>query len=282
VRATASTIERLKANRTSKADVLVVARVAAISAAKQTSSLIPYCHPVPVEFAEVTFEIAADAVEITARVETVARTGVEMEALTAVSVAALTIYDMLKPDDDALLIEAIRLESKRGGRSDTGRAAVRPGFTASVLVASDSAARGMREDTSGLAAVERLRAFGIEATRTIVPDDRDRIASALRELADRGVDLVFTTGGTGLGPRDVTAEVTRELIEREVPGIAEAARGHGQARTPFAMLSRGVAGTRGRTLIINLPGARDAVEDALDALLPGVLHAAGMLRGEGH
>jgi cyclic pyranopterin phosphate synthase len=281
VRASQETIARLRDNRTSKPDVLVVARVAAMSAAKKTSELVPYCHPVPIDSVEVTFETRGDAVEIVAVVEAVARTGVEMEALTAVSLAALTIYDMLKPDDRAVVIEEIRLESKSGGRSDRSRAAP-PGLKAAVVVASDGASRGEREDRSGAVAVERLAALGVKASLEIVPDDTARITQLLKELIARGVGLVITTGGTGLGPRDVTVEATRAVIERELPGIAEAIRTHGQARTPRAMLSRGVAGVCGRTLIVNLPGSPSAVEDSLDALLPDLFHAFDVLLGEGH
>jgi len=281
VRTCADSIARLQSNRTSKPDVLAVARVAAMAAAKRTADLIPYCHPLPIESVEVTFELRADSIEIGATVEAVARTGVEMEALTAVSVAALTVYDMLKPDDDTIVIEQIRLESKHGGGSDRAHAAP-AGLTAMVLVASDGVAGGARSDESGRLAVERLRSHGVEAACEVVPDDRARIVSTLRALVARNVDLIVTTGGTGLGPRDVTVEATHEVIEREIPGIAEAARAHGQARTPRAMLSRGVAGVCGRTLIVNLPGSPAGVEDALDALLPGLFHAFNMLRGQGH
>ncbi len=282
VRVSADTIERVRSNQTSKPDVLAVARVAGIAAAKKTPDLIPYCHPVPIEFVEVTLEIEGDAVEITAAVEAVARTGLEMEALTAVTVAALTVYDMLKPDDKSIVIDHIRLESKSGGRSDRARGAAPAGFTAAVVIASDSVAEGSRQDRSGAAIVERLRAWGVEAAYETVPDDEERLTHALRDLVAREIDLVVTTGGTGLGPRDVTFEATRAVIEREVPGIAEAVRAHGQARTPHAMLSRGTAGVCGRTLVVNLPGSPAAVEDALDALLPGLFHAFDIIRGGGH
>jgi len=282
VRAAAETMRRLRAGETTKQDVLTVARVAALSAAKRTPDLIPYCHPVPIDAVDVTLEAGENAVEITATVEGVAKTGLEMEALTAVAVAALTVYDMLKPDDPALVIEEIRLESKTGGRSDATRAAAPAGLRAVVVVSSDAAARGEREDTSGAAAVARLEAHGVAATREIVPDDEARIAALLRDLVAREFDLVLTTGGTGVGPRDVTAEATRAVIERELPGVAEAMRAHGQARTPHAMLSRAIAGVCGRTLIVNLPGSTAGVEDALDSLLPGLFHVFPMLRGGGH
>ncbi|MDH5270273.1 MAG: bifunctional molybdenum cofactor biosynthesis protein MoaC/MoaB [Candidatus Krumholzibacteria bacterium] len=281
VRASRETIDRLRENRTSKPDILVVARVAAMSAVKKTADLIPYCHPVPIDAVDVVLEAKGDTVDITVTVEAVARTGVEMEALTAVSVAALTIYDMLKPDDRELVIERIHLETKTGGRSDRSRS-VPSALKAVVVVASDGVSRSEREDRSGAVAVERLAALGVTAGLEVVPDDAARITELLKALVAREVDLVVTTGGTGLGPRDVTAEATRAVIERELPGIAEAIRAHGQARTPRAMLSRGIAGVCARTLIVNLPGSPSGVADSLDALLPDLLHAFAVMRGEGH
>ncbi|HET6348781.1 MAG TPA: cyclic pyranopterin monophosphate synthase MoaC, partial [Candidatus Krumholzibacteria bacterium] len=209
VRASAATIDRVRSNETSKRDVLAVARVAAISAAKKTSDLIPYCHPVPVESVDVSFELEGDVIDIAVQVEAVARTGLEMEALTAASVAALTIYDMLKPDDRHMVIENVHLEFKQGGRSDPANARVPDGFTVEVVVASDGVSRGERQDHSGAAIVERLHAWGIEASLCVVPDDREVIVRTLRERVERRTDLVITTGGTGLGPRDVTVDATR-------------------------------------------------------------------------
>jgi molybdenum cofactor synthesis domain-containing protein len=117
----------------------------------------------------------------------------------------------------------------------------------------------------------------------VVPDDPDQIVSTLLSwIDDEGIQLILTTGGTGFGPRDNTPEAMHRVMEREAPGIVEAARSYGQARTPFSMLSRGQAGIRGGSLVVNLPGSRGGVADSLDALMPGVVHAFRMLRGEGH
>ena len=281
VRAARETIARMQANDVPKKDVLVVARVAATAAAKKTWELIPYCHPIPLDSVEVTFDVGDDNVVIEATVEAIWKTGVEMEALTAVSAAALTIYDMLKPLDPDIVIESVKLDQKKGGKSSY-RDPLPPGFKAAVVVTSDGTAAGTREDKSGRIIRERLRALGIEPSYDILPDDEEQIVSLLRKSIEGGADLIITTGGTGLGPRDVTVEATRQVIEREVPGIVEASRAYGQSRTPYAMLSRGLAGVCGKTLIVNLPGSSRGAEESLQAILPGLLHAYTMLRGGGH
>lgn len=149
-----------------------------------------------------------------------------------------------------------------------------------VLTVSDRSARGERADEGG-PLVERLVAeAGEVVARGLVPDEREAIESALREWADAGAaDLILTTGGTGLGPRDVTPEATRAVIEREAPGIAEAMRAAGMRVTPYAALSRQVAGTRWRTLIVNLPGSPKAAAESLEAILEILPHAVEMAAG---
>lgn len=281
VRAAPESIRRLEANDLPKKDVLIVARVAAIAAAKKTWVLIPYCHPLPIDSVDVDFTVGEDRIDIVATVEATWKTGVEMEALSAVSVAALTIYDMLKPIDQDLAVDAVKLEEKRGGKSDFHRR-VPPKFTAAVIVTSDDTHAGRREDKSGRLVAGRLQAYGIDPDYTVLPDEEALISQKLREFVERDVDLVLTAGGTGLGPRDVTVEATRRVIEREVPGIVEAARAFGQSRTPYAMLSRGIAGVARRTLIVNLPGSSAGAQETMSAIFPAILHAHGILRGGGH
>jgi molybdenum cofactor synthesis domain-containing protein len=149
-----------------------------------------------------------------------------------------------------------------------------------VLTVSDRSAAGDRLDTSGPLAAELLQALGFTTRVAVVPDDLAAVAEAIREAADADVDLVLTTGGTGLGPRDITPEATIAVLERRADGLAEAVRAAGSV--PTAVLSRGVAGTVGTTLVVNLAGSPGAVRDGLSALGPLLPHAVAMMRGGDH
>ena len=271
-----------------KGDALVTARLAGIGGAKRTSELIPLCHPLPLDSVEVELTPDRDAGTVTIRTEAraTARTGVEMEALTAASVAALTLYDMAKALQRDIVIERIELVEKSGGRS--GDYSQEPRAVAEheavVVTCSNRSAAGEREDTSGPLLVAALgdAGFDVAPDAIIVADDEAAIASLLARMVDAGYRLILTTGGTGLTPTDVTPAATRRVIERDAPGLAEMMRAAGLASTPMAALSRGVVGSRGQTLIANLPGSPKGATESLAALLPVLRHALDQLAGGDH
>jgi cyclic pyranopterin monophosphate synthase len=283
VKVDSKTIRLIKEGKSPKGNIVDAARISATMGAKRAWDILPYCHPIPIDHVKVDVSIQTDSIEVDVQVKTTWKTGVEMESLTGASIAALTIYDMLKPMDETLRIESIRLLAKSGGLKGFEEKYDKP-LKAVVIVISDSVSEGKRSDKSGKIAVERLKSSGLEIVdyRTI-PDDSSQIESLLKTACDKpNVDLVFTCGGTGIGPRDNTPEATRNILDKEVIGISETLRNYGQKRTPLSMLSRGAAGIRGKTVVVNLPGSAKAVSESLDALLPGLLHASKMLGGHGH
>jgi molybdopterin adenylyltransferase len=151
---------------------------------------------------------------------------------------------------------------------------------AAVLTVSDGVSAGVREDTSGDVLEELLRGEGFDVERSVVTDDAEVISEAIRRLADTGAAVVLTTGGTGFAPRDVTPEATTTVVEREAPGIAEAIRADALVRTPHALLSRGVAGLRGTTLIVNLPGSPGGCRDGFAVLRPALRHGLELAAGD--
>jgi molybdenum cofactor biosynthesis protein MoaC len=281
VKAEPSTLTLVKDGKSPKGNIFDAAKLSATMAAKRAWDLLPYCHPIPIDSINVDVSVNEQSIEVTVTVKNVAKTGVEMEALTGACIAALTIYDMLKPVDEALSIESIRLLNKSGGLKTFFEKSDRR-LKAAVLVTTDS--RTESEDKSGKVVIDRLVKNGLEVVEyKVIPDEEDGIVSELRRFCDEAkVDIVLTSGGTGLGPRDVTPEATKKVLEKEISGVAEILRAYGQRRTPLSMLSRAVAGIRGTTVIVNLPGSVRGVSESLDALFPGILHIHKMLAGYGH
>jgi len=292
-----STLELIQAEKLPKGNLFDVARAAGFLGAKATPQLLPHCHPVAIDGMEFEFEFldrelhselfgeevaARTGIVIRGEARSIGRTGIEMEMLTGVSVAALEIYDMLKSVDKVLEIGHIRLLEKRGGKSDREKYFATPPSCA-VLVCSDSTAEGKREDKSGKIIKEMLEGVGAWVKyHMVVPDNKKDIQQQINEWVKEDIQFVFTTGGTGLGPRDNTVDAVKELLERDAEGIAEAMRVYGQQRTPMAMMSRGVAGSVAHTLIVTLPGSSDGARESLEAILPAVFHARKMMKGGGH
>lgn len=276
------TIDAVKNKTVPKGDIFEFSRAAGLLAIKKTSDVIPDCHPLPVEYAAISHEVDGLTILITVEVHTIYKTGVEVEAMHGAAITALTIYDMLKPVDKGVEISTIRLEAKKGGKTDF-RDQQTSDLRCAVIVCSDGVAAGEREDKSGKTIVEKLRQLKLPVTdHVVIPDDLSAIQQKVRQLSKDEFDLILLTGGTGLSPRDVTPEAIAPLLDREIPGIMEAARNYGQQRTPYAMLSRGVAGFIKNTLVITLPGSPKGVAETIDAIFPYVLHVFKVKEGARH
>lgn len=276
------TIDAIVNRKVPKGDVFEFSRAAGLLACKKTYEVIPDCHPLPVEYTSITHEIDGLSIIIRVEVHTVYKTGVEVEAMHGAAITALTMYDMLKPIDDAIEISTIKLEKKKGGKSDI-KYAYPDTLKVAVITCSDSVSKGLNVDKSGDVIEEKLAKHKLTVShRQAIADEFDVIQATARQLIGEGYQLILFTGGTGLSLRDVTPDALRPLIEREVPGIMEAARDYGQQRTPYAMLSRGIAGFVGETLLITLPGSPRGAEESMHALFPYILHVFRVREGVRH
>jgi cyclic pyranopterin phosphate synthase len=274
-----------------KADVLPTARIAGISGAKRTSDLIPLCHPLPLSSVTVDFEFGESWIDIRTSATTTGQTGVEMEALTAAAVTGLTLHDMVKAVDPLASLGDLKLLEKSGGkrgnwtRANSVEEHDRPGpvplrrGTAAVLVASTASAAGTREDTTGPQIAEWLTVAGLSVDGVTIVADAD-VADGLRELLDTAPAIIITTGGTGVSPTDATPEATAPLLDRPLPGVADAIRARGIPTTPTAALSRGLAGVAGQTVIVNLPGSPGGVRDGLFVLQELLPHLLEQVSGD--
>jgi len=276
------TMHAVKNKTVPKGDVFEFSRAAGLLAIKKTSDVIPDCHPLPVEYASITHDLEGLNIIITVEVHTIYKTGVEVEAMHGAAITALTIYDMLKPLDKGVEISTIKLEAKKGGKTDFNDQ-LTGGLKTAVIVCSDGVFHGKKQDSSGQKIIEKLGNLNMPAAyHEIIPDEFYLIQDTINKLCREEYDLVLITGGTGLSPRDVTPDAIKPLLDREIPGIMEAARNYGQQRTPYAMLSRGIAGFIKNTLVITLPGSTRGVEETMDALFPYLLHVFRVKEGMRH
>lgn len=272
----------IRSNELKKGDLLQVARLGGIQAAKRTADLVLLCHPLPLSHIEVQAELDGDTVVLTASTRTAGQTGVEMEALTAVAGAALNVVDMGKALNPAIEIGSIRVVEKAGGKSGPA-ASTGPRPRVAILTVSDSRSAGEAEDLATPRLIDAAERF-LNASRvetSLVPDEHAAIVAQLRawtQAADPPA-LVLTTGGTGVGPRDVTPEATAEVVERPHPGLLELARARCLPGKPHAYLSRAVAGVAGRTLVVNLPGSPRGAVETLRLMADVLPHALETLSG---
>lgn len=275
-------IRLIKNNLVPKGNVLEIARAATYMGVKKTASALPMCHPLPVEWVDVDYHFSTTQIVIRVMVKTIYKTGCEMEALYGASCCALCIYDMLKPVDKSIEINSIKLIEKKGGKSDfiLSRSA---SLSAAILVISDTVSSGKNKDTSGKLIKDFLVKYKVKIKHfVIVPDNTAKIQSHVKQFSKENISLILTTGGTGLSPRDLTPEALSPMVDREIPGIMEAARLYGIKRTPYAMLSRGIAGIIHKSLLITFPGSRSGVSDSLNALFPFVFHLFHVIQGKRH
>lgn len=276
------TIKLIQERKIPKGDIFEFSRAAGLLAIKKTSDVIPDCHPLPVEFAGIRFKIEELSIRIEVEVHTIYKTGVEVEAMHGAAITALTMYDMLKPVDKSVEIGHIKLEEKKGGKTDH-RTNQGTGLRCAVVVCSDKVAAKKAEDSSGELIRKKLSQLSIDVSAfDIISDDADQIRLLAQKHSDSGFDLLIFSGGTGLSPRDITPDVIRPLLDREIPGVMEAARNYGQQRTPYAMLSRGVCGFIKNTLVLTLPGSVKGVEETMDAVFPYILHVFKVAQGLRH
>jgi cyclic pyranopterin phosphate synthase len=274
------TVEKIKIGDVRGQDAFLISRIVAIQAVKNTSLMLPFTHQVPVDHVSIDFEFTESGIEIRTEVKAVYKVGVGMEAMIAATAAALNLYSTVRCLDKNACIGETRILKEKGGSASFREVFPRT-LRAGVLVMSDSISSGQKSDLSGTMIVERLKKDGLDVVEyKVIPDDVPMIREIVTNWSDtEKFDLIVTTGGTGITPRDRTPEALNDLLERELPGVAEAMRSYGQNRTHYSMMSRSFAGVRGKTLIISLPGSKKGVADSLDAIFPAVLHAFKMIWG---
>ncbi|OMP30542.1 bifunctional molybdenum cofactor biosynthesis protein MoaC/MoaB [Mangrovimonas sp. DI 80] len=275
------TIDAIKNNMVPKGNVFEMSKTAGLFAVKNTHNIIPDCHPLPIEFTSVEFEIKDLDIKIDVTIKTIYKTGVEVEAMHGASVVALTLYDMLKPIDKQIEIGTIKLLDKKGGKSSFNNKH-RSQLKACLFVCSDTISAGLKEDKAGKAIIEKLEQNDVAISKyEVIPDEIDIIREKTITNSENH-NLIIFTGGTGLSFRDVTPEALEPILERRIPGIEEAIRSYGQERTPYSMLSRSVAGTLADCLVLALPGSTNGAKESMDAVFPHLLHIFKILKGQQH
>lgn len=306
-------IERIRQRQMPKGDVLALAEVAGIMAAKNTPQILPLCHPLQLDAINVTCTAHHEFIEVTVEVRCFGKTGVEMEALCAVNAALLCIYDLTKIVEPEMTISDIHLVRKEGGKSGVWEPTLKhttalvsseaslqtssetkdikaelvkksdsttklKGIKSAVVTVSDRCSQGLMVDFSGPLIDQWLQERGMLVLgKSVVPDEKIKIQTRVKDLLQEGARLIILTGGTGLGVRDITPEALLEIADKEVVGFGELLRAQGAEFTPLSYLSRSTAVLIETTLVVSLPGSQKAVQEGLtiiEKLLPHALHIA--------
>ncbi|MHA6247364.1 molybdenum cofactor synthesis domain-containing protein [Pontibacter sp. CAU 1760] len=289
----APTQQSLQAQACTVAGMFGMARAAGFLGAKASPQLLPSTHTPALDGLELTFEwldaaqhasmfpetvLQRSGIVVTGQAKSIGRAGIDMQILTAVTVAILELYNSLRVQDAQLEIGQVRLLDLPAQRHRKGKYFATPPICA-VLSCSDEKAAGRRPDTSGLLARQLLEEAGAHVAHyTLLPDDRRQLQQQIKAWVHEGVGFIFTTGGTGLGPQHTAVAAVEELLDKRADGIVAAMRSHGQERSPLAMMSQGVAGVIGSTLVVTLPGSSNGVRESLEAILPAVFQARNMVR----
>lgn len=297
IRLSPVTMQMILKGDSPKGNILSIAEVAGIMAAKNTSNLLPLCHPLILDSVRIWFEIEETEVHASCEVICSAKTGVEMEALTGLNICLLTIYDLAKAVDPVIEITDVYLQKKEGGKSGvwthpklaTAKESPLPcdnsfqGLRFSVGTLSDRASRGIYDDQSGTL----LREFcskrsGKEEFYKIIPDEPEALRKLVNESIEKNVDILLLTGGTGISSRDITPDTIKDISTKELVGFGELQRQFGSQYTKAAWLSRSSAYVVKNVLVILFPGSPKAVKQGLDCVGSLIPHAVRMMRGESH
>lgn len=303
IRVCPETMSMIRSGKSPKGNILAIAEVAGIMAAKNTPQILPLCHPLIIDAVKVWFDVGIDHVKAYCQVSCSAKTGVEMEALVGVNTVLLTIYDLAKAVDPVIEISDVYLREKIGGKSghwhhpkikitdmqtQARSSTIAPliekkKYSTAVVTMSDRASRLEYEDQSGMLLKKYCEEhFLKECDYKILPDNADQLRSQITQLVEKNIHLILITGGTGLGPRDITPEVMSAMANKEIAGFGELQRQHGAQFTPSSWLSRSSAYVVGNSLVVLLPGSPKAVSQGLDVLNKIIPHALKMIQGGGH
>ena len=275
------TIQAIEQKKVPKGDVFEMSRAAGLLGVKKTPEILPDCHHIQIEYTGFEYEINGLEITVLCTIKTIYKTGVEVEAMHGASIVALNLYDMLKPIDKGVEIYHIKLVTKKGGKSDVYK--VKSDVNAAVIVCSDSISKGSKEDFAGKAIMDALKKWEVSSINyEIIPDEIDSIQEQLKKQHQSKRNLIIFTWGTGLSPRYQTPEALAPFLDKKIPGMEEAIRNFGQDRTPYAMLSRSVAGMYGDSLILALPGSTQGAIESMHALFPAALHLFDILKGAQH